>query len=79
MPKQADTRVQRLVVLQVLKRECGVAAQTEIEEALSDIEPAVIEGALHALENEDIIMVEGGRVTATICTLHLDRLGLISL
>ncbi len=77
MPKHADTRVQRPLVLQVLKR-CAVT-RTAIQDALSDIEPSVIDEGLHALENQDVVLIEGERITATICTRYLDDLGLISL
>jgi hypothetical protein len=77
MPKHADTRVQRPIVLQVLER-CAVT-RTAIQEALSDIEPSAIDEGLHALEDQDVILVEGERITATICTRYLNDLGLISL
>jgi hypothetical protein len=77
MPKPADTGVQRPLVLQILER-CAVA-RTDIEEALSDIEPTVVDEALRVLENQDVILIEGERITATICTRYLNDLGLISL
>jgi hypothetical protein len=77
MPKQADTRVQRVLVLQVLER-CAVT-RTDVQEALSDIEPSAIDEGLRALEDQDVILVEGERITATICTRYLNDLGLISL
>lgn len=77
MPKHADTGVQRPIVLQVLER-CAVT-RTAIREALSDIEPAVIDEGLRALEDQDVVLIEGERITATVCTRYLNDLGLISL
>jgi hypothetical protein len=77
MPKQADTRVQRPIVLQVLER-CAVT-RTAIQDALSDIEPPVIDEGLRVLEDQDVVLIEGERITATICTRYLNDLGLISL
>lgn len=72
-----DLAVQRLLVLQILRR-CAVA-RTDIEEMLSDIEPSVLDEGLRALEGQDVILVEGERITATVCSRYLDDLGLISL
>lgn len=77
MPKPANIRVQRTLVLQILGR-CAVT-RTAIQKALSDIEPSVIDEGLRALENQDVILIEGERITTTICTRYLDDLGLLSL
>lgn len=77
MPKQADTVVQRLVVLQILEQR--EATQADLRAVLSDIEPAAISKALRTLAAENVAHVDHNRIVASPCLRHLDSLGLVSL
>jgi hypothetical protein len=73
-----DTTTERLLILQTLQRP-GPRSRTELEIALSDIEPLAISDALDALEAEGILYIAREQVWASGCVKHLDKLGLITI
>jgi hypothetical protein len=77
MNKHTDTGTERVVLLQVLERP-EACSRTELEVALSDVEPSVIGTALDALVVEGVLYVDREQLRASRCVRHLDRLGLIA-
>jgi hypothetical protein len=70
--------VERLLVLQILDRD-EPRSRSELQAALSTVEPLAIQDALRALEEKDIIIRFRGQVYASQCLLRVDELGLISI
>jgi hypothetical protein len=70
--------VERLLVLQILDRD-EPRSRSELQAALSTVEPLAIQDALRTLEEKDIILRFREQVYASQCLLRLDELGLISI
>jgi hypothetical protein len=79
--KRSDpTRAERAVALQVLRGDHHERwSRAELEQAVSDIEPAAVSDALVRLAADGVMVLDGDRVLASPCAMRLDALGLIAI
>lgn len=74
--EHSDIVTERLLVLQVLDGP-GSRSRSELEVALSDVEPLSVCDALTALEGEGVLYAVGEQIWVSRCARHLDELGII--
>lgn len=88
MPDQSSSPVpwstpwiaERAVVLQVLRDDHSPRwTRGELKGEIYDIKGRAIDKALARLENEEVVVLSGKEVWASLCAHHLDRLGMISI
>jgi hypothetical protein len=70
--------IERLLVLQLLERQIP-CSRSDLEAALNTIEPLVVNDALRALFEKDVVYIYREQVWATQCLLRLDELDLITI
>jgi len=74
-----DVRAERAVVIQLLRDDHDQQwTLGELREALSDVDPPAIAGALGGLEAEGVVYHSARYFWATVPIRHLDALGLIA-
>ena len=78
--KRSDPAMaERAVALQTLRSDHPEQwSRTELEQAVSDIEPAAVSDALVHLAADGVVVLDGDRVLASRCAKRLDALGLIA-
>jgi DNA-binding HxlR family transcriptional regulator len=78
--KRSDPAVaERAVALQVLRNDHPERwSRSELERAIPDIEPVMIDEALEHLAAAGVVVLDGESVRASGCARHLDALGLIA-
>jgi hypothetical protein len=78
--RDGDPRVERAIVLQVLRDDHGHRwSRAELEVEISNVEPLEISDALTRLDGNDIVRFSGESVWASRSIRRLDELGLIAI
>ena len=78
-PDERDRRLQRAIVLQILRRDRQADwTRAELETEFDESEPLTISDALAHLERAKVLELEGETVRASTPTRHLDELELIA-
>lgn len=77
---EEDPRVQRAIVLQVLRDDHDHRwSRSELEIEIANVEPLDMSDALASLKDSRIVCVSGESVSASRATERLDELGLIAI
>jgi len=78
--RPGDPRVERAIVLQVLRDDHGHHwSRAELEVAISNVDPIEISEALTRLDANHVVCVSGESVWASRATRRLDELELIAI
>ncbi len=82
-PRRDDLlrKAQRAIVMQLLRDDHDpLWSRSELREQMPDLNRRVFKTALELLEDDECIALHGRRgVRASICTQHLDELGLVGI
>ena len=71
---------QRAIVMQLLRDDHDLLwSRRQLRRELSDVSGRVFRAALEVLEDDGCIVLGSGGVRASICTQHLDELGLLGI
>ena len=75
-----NRKVERAIVLQLLRDDHKQWSRAELQAKLNDIEPATLAHALERLEQQGVVVVRSAdAILASPCARHIDALGLIGI